>query len=119
MIKQANYLGIVVNNLEAATAYYRDTLGLAVDEAECIPGFYTQFKLGNGVVMSLQANTQIPGGQAFEPALLVDNIDALHAEWKAKGVDLLDEPNDQPFGRTFLFRTPEGQVLRAYQYHNN
>lgn len=118
MIKQANYLGIVVKDLAAATAYYRDTLGLAVDEAESIPGLYTQFKLEGGAILSLQANTEIPGGAAYEPALRVDNIDATYADWLAKGVDLLEEPNNKPFGRTFLFRTPDGQVLRAYQYPN-
>jgi hypothetical protein len=28
---------------------------------------------------------------------------------------MIDEPIDQPFGRTFLFRTPDGHFLRAYQ----
>jgi catechol 2,3-dioxygenase-like lactoylglutathione lyase family enzyme len=119
MIKQANYLGIVVNELEKATAFYRDTLGLAVDEAESIPGFYTQFKLDGGAILSLQANTEIPNGAPYEPALLVDNVDATFADWRQKGVDLLEEPNDKPFGRTFLFRTPDGHVLRAYQRPTN
>ena len=118
MIKQANYLGVVVSDLEASTAFYRDMLGLAVNEAESIPGQYVQFDLNGGAIMSLQAATEIPGGAPFEPALVVDNADATHAEWQAKGVDLLEAPNDKPFGRTFLFRTPEGQVLRAYQPHN-
>jgi predicted enzyme related to lactoylglutathione lyase len=115
MISQANYLGIVVDDLAAATAFYRDRLGLAVDEQESIPGAYTQFKLKGGSIFSLQAGTEIPNGQSFEPALLVDDVDATYAAWKAQGIELLDEPNDRPFGRTFLFRTPEGHVFRAYQ----
>lgn len=118
MIKQANYLGIVVNDLAAATTFYRDKLGLTVNEAESIPGYYVQFDLNGGVIMSLQAATEIPGGAPFEPALLVDDVDATYAKWQAAGVELLDEPNDKPFGRTFLFRTPDGQVLRAYKQHN-
>ena len=42
MIKQANYLGIVVKDLAAATAFYRDTLGIPVDEGDSIPGYFTQ-----------------------------------------------------------------------------
>ncbi|MEZ4664865.1 MAG: VOC family protein [Caldilineaceae bacterium] len=115
MIQQANYLGVVVNDLSAATAFYRDTLGLTMNEKESIPGLFTQFDLSGGTILGLQANTEIPGGQPFEPALLVDNVDATYNEWRQKDVELLDEPHDMPFGRTFLFRTPEGHVLRAYQ----
>ncbi|MCB9150615.1 MAG: VOC family protein [Caldilineaceae bacterium] len=115
MIQQANYLGVVVKDLAAATAFYRDTLGLTVDEQESIPGAYTQFVLDGSTILALQATTDIPGGQAFSPALLVDNVDATYNEWQQKGVELLDEPHDMPFGRTFLLRTPEGHVLRVYQ----
>ena len=116
-ITKANYLGIVVNDIAAATAYYRDSLGFVVDEAESVPGFFTQFKLAGDTTLALQAVTEAPNGQLFQPGLLVENIDALYAQWQAQGVDLLGEPTDRPFGRTFLFRTPEGHVLRAYQYH--
>lgn len=116
-ITKASYLGIVVNDIAAATAFYRDTLGLVIDEAESVPGFFTQFKLAGETTLALQAVTEAPNGQLFQPGLLVENIDALYADWQAKGVDLLGEPVDRPFGRTFLMRTPEGHVLRIYQYH--
>ena len=115
MITQSNYLGIVVNDLPAATAYYRDTLGLTVDEAASIPGAFTQFKLNGDAILALQAESEAPNRPPFEPALMVDDIDATYADWQERGVDLLDEPNDKPFGRTFLFRTPDGHVLRAWQ----
>ena len=114
-ITKANYLGIIVNDIAAATAYYRDTLGFIVDEAERIPGAFTQFK----TTVALQAGTEAPNGQRFQPGLLVEEIDALYTHWQAQGVDLLSAPTNQPFGRTFLFRTPEGHVLRAYQYHQS
>ena len=114
---QSNYLGIVVKDLAAATAFYRDTLGFPVDEQESAPGIFTQFKLAGNATVALQSGTQIPGGQAFEPALLVEDVDATYRQWHQQGVELLDEPNNQPYGRTFLFRTPEGHVLRVYQYH--
>lgn len=115
MIKQMNYLGIVVKDIAAATAFYCDTLGITVDEAESTPGYFTQFKLDGGAILALQTNTISPDNLAFVPGLLVDDVDATYATWQAKGVQMIDEPNDKPFGRTFLFRTPEGHVLRAYQ----
>ena len=116
MIKQANYLGIIVKDVAAATTFYRDTLGIPVDEGESIPGHFTQFKLDGGALLALQANTISPDNLVFVPGLLVDDVDATYAAWQAKGVQMIDEPNDRPFGRTFLFHTPEGHVLRAYQY---
>ena len=107
MIKQANYLGIVVKDLAAATAFYRDTLGIPVDEGDSIPGYFTQFKLDGGAVLALQANTEAPDTLTYEPALLVDDVDTAYAAWQAKGVEMIDAPNDKPFGRTFLFRTQQ------------
>lgn len=115
MITKSNYLGIVVDDLEAATAFYRDTLGVTVDEAQSVPGQHTAFHLEGGSVLALQAGTEIPGGQGFEPTVQVKDVDATYAAWKARGVDLIDEPNDQFFGRTFLFRTPQGHIWRVYQ----
>lgn len=115
---KVNYLGIVVKDIGAATAFYRDTLGLPVDEPASTPGFFTQFKVGGHTTLGLQAATEIPGGQSFEPALLVEDVESFYKQCQARGVDLVDEPNDKPFGRTFLLRTPEGHVLRIYQYHS-
>lgn len=119
MIKQANYLGVVVDNLEEASAFYRDVLGMEIDQQESIPDFYTQFKLSGGAVLSLQASTDIPGGAPYEPAVLVDDVDDTYGTWLARGVEMLDEPRDLPFGRAFLFRTPQGHVFRAFKPHPN
>ncbi|MEM7130008.1 MAG: VOC family protein [Chloroflexota bacterium] len=115
MIQKAGYLGIVVNDLESATAFYRDTLGVAVDETESAPGEFTVFNLDGGTVLALQAGTEIPSDQGFEPAVVVDDADATYALWKSRGAEMLDEPRDLPFGRAFMLKTPEGHVLRVYQ----
>ena len=53
--------------------------------------------------------------QSIAVALAVDDADSFYAELKEKGVELLDEPNDMPYGRTFLMKAPGGQVLRIYK----
>ena len=111
---QANYIGLIVGDVAAATAFYHDQLGWPINKAESIPGIFTQFDLAGDCIVALQAQSEVPGGQRFEPALKVDDIDKLYAQWKAQGIELLDEPNDKPFGRTFVFRTPAGHVWRVY-----
>ena len=117
MITRVSYIGIIVSDIPAATAFYRDRIGLAVDEAESIPGRYTQFRLDGGAMLGLLSGAEATAGQSFEPGMQVDDVDATYAEWRERGVDLLEEPHDLPFGRTFRFRTPDGQVLRAYRPH--
>ena len=119
MQAHANYLGIIVQDLAAATACYRDQLGWVVDEQESIPGAFTQFQRVGQTTVALQAQSEVPNGQIFEPALLVDDVDTTYAAWQANGVEMLDTPHDKPFGRTFLCRTPAGHVWRVYAYHQN
>jgi len=117
MKMQVDYIGIVVDDIAAATAFYQEQLGWSVNEAESIPGAYTQFALDGDIIVALQATHEVPEGQRFAPAIKVDDIDATFATWQAQGIEMLDEPNDKPFGRTFLFRAPEGQVWRVYADH--
>ena len=114
MIQQFPFLGLVVKDINAATAYYQEKLGLTINEKESIPNFYTQFELdGGGATLSLLTGFEQEGiEQNFDAALYVDDIDAAYSQWQAAGVEMLGEPRDMPFGRTFLFRTPDGHVLR-------
>lgn len=115
MIQQINFLGLVVKDLEAATNYYQDTLGISINQEQSIPNFYTQLNLDGDTTVGLLTGFEQEGiEQSFDTALRVNNIDDLYAQYQAKGVELLSEPRDMPFGRTFLFRTPDGHILRAY-----
>ncbi len=114
MKMQADFIGMIVKDLAAATAFYRDQLGWQVNEAECIPGVYTQFALEGDTIVSLLAQNEGLANQGVEVGIKVEDADATFAAWQAQGVTMLEEPNDKPFGRTFLFRTPEGHLLRAY-----
>lgn len=115
MIQQMNFLGLVVKDINASTAFYQEKLGLTVNEKESVPNYYTQFNTTGGAIFSLMVGFEEPGvTQAFDTALAVENVDATYAAWKAAGVELLSEPRDMPFGRTFIFRTPDGHILRVY-----
>ena len=111
---QANYIGMIVDDLAAATAFYRDQLGWPINEAESIPGAFVQFDLGGGTIVALQAESAVAATQRFETGLQVEDVDSTFAAWQAQGVEMLESPHDMPFGRTFLFRTPEGHIWRAY-----
>lgn len=44
-----------------------------------------------------------------------DDAHATHAELRAKGVDLPEEPTEQPYGTDFGFRDPFGNHIRMSQ----
>ena len=114
MIQQMAFLGLVTKDINASTQYYQDVLGLSVNEKESIPDFYTQFDLDGGAVFSLITGFEHEGiKQSFDSALIVEDVDAAYEKWQKAGMKMMDEPRDMPFGRTFLFETPDGHILRA------
>lgn len=115
MIKQMPFLGLIVKDLAESTQFYQEKLGLGVNEKESIPNVYTQFSLnGNGAVFALLTDFEVEGiKQNFDAALYVEDVDAAYAHWQAAGVQMVSAPTDMPFGRTFLFRTPDGHILRV------
>lgn len=114
MIKRMDFLGLVVKDINSATTFYRDVLGFEVNEKESLPDRYTQFKTEGGAVFAILAGFEQEGiEQSFDTGLIVDDIDAAYQTWKEAGVEVMSEPREMPFGRTFFFKTPDGQVLRA------
>ncbi|MDX1521191.1 MAG: VOC family protein [Anaerolineae bacterium] len=115
MINKVDFLGLVVDDVAEATRFYTETLGFNVDSEASIPNAYTQFALEGETIVGLLGGFEQEGiTQNFDTGIEVENVDATYAELQRAGVELLGEPHDMPFGRTFLLRTPDGHVLRMY-----
>ncbi|MBB2671410.1 UNVERIFIED_ORG: putative enzyme related to lactoylglutathione lyase [Rhizobium esperanzae] len=41
-------------------------------------------------------------------------VDATHADWQAKGANIVMAPTDLDFGRSFVAADPHGHRLRVY-----
>ena len=111
MLTNLGYVGIIVKDVAEATAFYRDTLGFTLEGA--VPTM-AQFEAGGGAILGIQ-QSDLPGEQPFEVAFIVEDVDATYTAWKARGVEMLEEPHDRPFGRTFVIRAPQGHMLRVYK----
>lgn len=112
-----NFLGLVCKDVPTSTRFYTDVLGFEVNEAESVSGYYSQFVTQNGAVLSLVGGLgDAPDvDQQFDAALEVEDVDATFSDLKAKEVEMVTEVQQMPFGRTFLFRTPDGHILRVMQ----
>ena len=111
MLTNLGYVGIIVKDVAEATAFYRDTLGFTLEGA--VPTM-AQFEAVGGAILGIQ-QSDLPGEQPFEVAFIVEDVDATYTAWKARGVEMLEEPHDRPFGRTFVIRAPQGHMLRVFK----
>lgn len=110
---------LFVEDLAAATSFYQDVLELTQvheDDSSVV------FKLG-GTLVNLLDTAAAPELVAPAPVggpdvgvraqftIGVDDVDALCARLRERGVDLLNGPMDRPWGiRTASFRDPGGHV---------
>jgi predicted enzyme related to lactoylglutathione lyase len=111
-----DFIALQVHNIEVARAFYTEQLGLepapqntpgaVVFRTQPIPlairepliDLDTVDHLGWGVVLWLKC----------------DDVDELHASLAAKGVTIVQQPLDGPFGRTFSFIDPDGYTITAH-----
>ena len=110
---------LFVEDLEAAKRFYLEVFGLPVvfeDENSAVFGF------GETLINLLQTG-QAPGlvepatvapheaGVRFQFTIGVQDVDAMCAELRRRGVELLNGPQDRPWGiRTASFRDPGGHI---------
>lgn len=125
MIRKIVATELIVRDLAACMAFYRDTLGLPVMESE--PDhvmfkvgdlyFFLQEASGAARMMSEEPlDLQTGGGSHVLLAASVDDVDAMYADLKAKGVHVLRPPTDQAWGlRTAYFTDPEGNFWEIHQ----
>ena len=110
---------LYVTNPEASAGFYARLL--SQEPVEASPTF-VQFVLPSGLALSLWArHTIIPAptaaGGGCEIGFRVDSpahVAATHAEWQAKGAEIVLTPTDLDFGCSFMAVDPDGNRLRVY-----
>lgn len=121
MKAELDHIGIAVDDLDAALAFYSDALGLEVDATEDVPsqGVRAHFvRVGSAALELLEATTdESPirrfvtrrGAGIHHITLRVDDIAAALARLKARGVRLIDEtPREGAEGALVAFVHPAG-----------
>jgi catechol 2,3-dioxygenase-like lactoylglutathione lyase family enzyme len=113
-----NFIILYVESPAISEAFYADLLGRPA--AESAPTF-VMFRMASGVTLGLwgrqgvQPAASAPGGG--EIAFAVENdaaVDARCAEWRRKGLTIVQSPTDMDFGRTFVALDPDGHRLRVF-----
>jgi len=116
-LKSINAISLFVEDLHAAKAFYQDVFGVTVifeDDSSAAVRFenliVNLLRIENaheivepGVVAARDS------GSRFQLSIWVDDVDAVCAELRKRGVKLLAGPKDRPWGmRTANFVDPAG-----------
>jgi lactoylglutathione lyase len=123
MIDHFNAYAIPVRDLEKCVAFYRDKLGLILEDKQDDLAYFVfskQDKPGIALVkmdtaVSLISETQIrPREETIHRtyfAVFVDDVDKEYDDLRAKGVHFIKPPTTHPRGqRVAYFEDPEGNL---------
>ncbi|MEQ1952036.1 VOC family protein [Mesorhizobium yinganensis] len=118
-MRNPGFIILYVDSPEKSGAFYRQLL--AADPVESSPTFVL-FALPNGLKLGLWSRHTVEpraeaAGGGGEIAFTVDDkasVDAIHADWSGCGLEILQQPLDMDFGRTFVALDPDGHRLRVF-----
>jgi catechol 2,3-dioxygenase-like lactoylglutathione lyase family enzyme len=121
MIRHLAGVAEIVEDLEAAIRFYRETLGLEVEPMET--GGYANVKIGGALHYGLWERAhaatavgvpvdQVPLG--FTLGFEVDQVDGACKALGERGVPLVQAAKDEPWGqRTARFLSPSGMLCEV------
>ena len=105
---------LTVESAPRSAAFYEALLGRP--PAESSPGF-ALFPLEPGGALGLWTRAgaspapAAPGG--VELVFPAEDVDAAYVDWAARGIAILQAPEDAEFGRNFVAADPDGHRLRV------
>src|SRR5919199_2210278 len=112
MIKGLVYAIVTTDDVPRARRFFTEKLGLSTEDDQ--GDAFSQFTTREGTLWAVMQAPEHAVPDGVELYLLVDDADAAYRTWKERGVEMVTEPHDEPFGRTFAFRDADGRVLHAY-----
>ncbi len=103
---------MTVSNIQQSLAYYRNKLGFEIAFQYGEPAFYAGVCSGSVQLHLIAADrtTRQAGNGAV--AIIVDDVDGLHADLQKRGARILEAPTNQPYGlRDFDVADLDGNML--------
>lgn len=112
------YVTLFVQDTDASAAFYADLLGRP--PVEQVPDF-AMLPLREGVMLGLwsfrtsepPATSMTGASEIAFTAASVEEVEATHAAWAARGLKIAQKPTRMEFGHTFVALDPDGHRLRV------
>ena len=112
MIKGLTYAIVTTPDVPGARRFFTEKLRLSTEDDQ--GDVFSQFTTREGTLWAVMQAPEHAARNGAELYLLVDDADVAYRTWKERGVEMVTEPHDEPFGRTFAFRDADGRVMHAY-----
>ena len=115
VVERTDFVSVPVTDVERATEFYRDTLGLQ----QVSEGGWPEFQLGENVSLYLIDPNNI--GQEFTAphtahiALRVPNVEETRSELEGRGVTFEGETLDTGVCHMAFFKDPDGNQLMLHR----
>lgn len=114
-----SYTLLYVDSPPASAAFYAGLLGR--EPVESAPTF-ALFLLDGGAKLGLWSRHTVEpaataaggGGEIGFSVADATTVEALHAEWRNRGLPILQPPTTLDFGHTFVALDPDGHRLRVF-----
>lgn len=111
------FLALHVRDLDRSLRFYRDALGIPLEwSGRDVPGEPDHLEVSwrEGAYLHFAL---FPGGttQGAHASFFVDDVEAAHARAVAAGAHVVQEPRDEPWGRTAAYRDPDGNLVALTQ----
>jgi predicted enzyme related to lactoylglutathione lyase len=115
-VEKVKYTYLVVEDMDAAVAFYRDGLGLKLkfqDEQR-----WSEFDAGNGTTIALSSLDESGLGVKGPVVVFqVSDAEALAASLAARGADILARRDMGGHGRLIAVREPSGNIFQLFEKH--
>ena len=117
-MRNVGFILVYVENVAASVEFYASILGRPA--AESSPTF-AMIPAAPGLMLGLwrrdgvkPAATSGSGGEVAFPVENSAAVEAAFAEWRGRGVEIVQAPTQMDFGYTFVGLDPDGQRLRVF-----
>ena len=112
LIKGLTYAIVTTDNMPRARQFFTEKLGLSTEDDQ--GDVFSQFTTREGTLWAVVSRPSHAVPLGVELYLLVTDVDEAYQTWKSRGVEMVTEPWNAPFGRTFAFKDADGRVLHAW-----
>lgn len=105
-----------VNDLDSASEFYTDYLGLSVEEFNL--GWVARFTNPDTAASVQVMTTDATAAQSPVLSIMVDDIDTAYAQAQERNLEIVHPLTTEEWGVTrFFVRAPDGNVMNMVQDH--
>lgn len=112
VIKGLTYAIVTTDDVPRARRFFTEKLGLGTEDDQ--GDTFSQFTTREGTLWGVMQAPPATPEHGVALYLRVGDVDEAYSIWKSRGVEMVTEPWDAPFGRTFAFKDADGRVMHAY-----